>query len=338
MKTCWTITNGTAGTVSQSLGLAQAIGFKKIIQKVFKANFSLSLIPAIAHVFLKKFLASDSDKLKGPWPNVVIGCGRRVIPFLLYIKKASGGKTYCIYIQDPKISSKYFDLVIKMQHDSIEGNNVIATDFSLNLVSKEKLFEEKKKHMRVFARLTKPYYSILIGGNTKRFKMNNQAIKDLFCKISAIVELCPGSILITTSRRTPKIVKELLRSQFNKNSKVHIVESGSKSGNPYFAMLALAEKIFVTNDSVNMVSEACACEKPVYIIPLLNISLGKTKRFLDVLNNKDLVKTFDNNLVEKTAKLNFNNNELVADKMRKKMIEVGVCSLNDFNLKEKNCS
>ena len=338
MKACWTITNGTAGTVSQALGLAKAIGFKRIKQKVFKARFSFSLVPPLAHIFLKNFLTTDSDRLNEPWPDIVIGCGRRVIPFLLYIKKASGGKTYCIYVQDPKISSKYFDLVIKMQHDSIEGSNVIATDFSLNLISKEKLSKEVKSHESMFAKFSKPYYAILIGGNTKRYKMNNDAIKDLTDKISAIIEFCPGSVLITTSRRTPEAVKNVLIDRFDKSKKVYIASPKLNECNPYFAMLGLAEKIFVTNDSVNMISEACACEKPVYIIPLLKISLGKTKRFLSILTSKCLVKTFDGSSNEKNVKFNFNNNRLVADKTRKRLFEAQVCSPSDFDLKREKIS
>lgn len=35
--------------------------------------------------------------------------------------------------------------------------------------------------------------------------------------------------------------------------------------NPYFGLLALADAIIVTSDSVSMVSEACATGKPVHV-------------------------------------------------------------------------
>ncbi|NRA73263.1 MAG: mitochondrial fission ELM1 family protein [Rickettsiales bacterium] len=331
IKTCWVITNGSAGTVSQALGLAQAIGFKEIKQKIFKANFTFSLIPSIAHIFLKRFLSSDSDKLEKPWPDVIIGCGRRVIPFLLYIKKTTKGKTYCIYVQDPRISTKYFDLIVKMQHDPIKGDNVITTDFSLNLVNRKRLISELKKYKRKFTKFSAPYFTILIGGNTKRYKMSDKAIQDLLNKIKKIIKLCSGSVLITTSRRTPNLVTKTLMNDFSKNNKVYITTPNSKDGNLYFAMLALAEKVFVTNDSVNMISEACACEKPVYILELFDISLGKTEEFLHTLNSKNLIKTFNGRLSKSTNRAIFcNNNELIAKKIKNRLLKEKICSFNDF--------
>jgi len=321
MSTCWTITNGTAGTTSQALGLAQSVGFKKIEQKVFKAKFTLSLIPSLAHVFLKKFLANDSGTLEGPWPDVIIGCGRRTIPFLLYIKRASSGRTYCIYIQDPKISPKYFDLVIKMDHDSIEGENVLSTAFSLNLINRTKLLEETKKFRGAFAKLPKPYYTILIGGDTKRYKMNDKAINDLLDKVGAIVEFCPGSVLVTTSRRTPDSLREGLASKFKENTKFYMANSDCTEKNPYFAILELAEKIFVTNDSVNMISEACACRKLVCIIPLLNISLGRSKKFLEGIIAKGWAFPFNCKNLKKQKKIALSNNEMIAAKVREKLLE-----------------
>jgi mitochondrial fission protein ELM1 len=38
--------------------------------------------------------------------------------------------------------------------------------------------------------------------------------------------------------------------------------------NPYFAMLAAADAIFVTADSVNMATEAAATGKPIHILPV----------------------------------------------------------------------
>jgi mitochondrial fission protein ELM1 len=333
MKTCWVITNGTAGTVSQALGLAQAIGFKKIVQKVFKAWFSFSMIPSIADKYLDKFLTSNSDKLEGPWPDVIIGCGRRVIPFLLYIKKASGGKTYCIYVQDPRISPKYFDLIVKMQHDPIIGGNVIATNFSLNLIAKARLTKEVKQFGHLFDHLPKPYYTIVIGGDTKRYKMDQASLADLLYKVRSIVELSPGSALIATSRRTPEFAQEAILRYCKGNKKVYVTTPYSKAGNAYYAMLAAAEKIFVTNDSVNMISEACACGKPVYAIPLLNIYLGRTKKFLKTLSENNLIKIFDSRSIkEKNFGAKTNNNELIAATVRKKLLDDKVCFAKDFLL------
>ena len=61
MKTCWVITNGTAGILSQALGLAEAIGFKKIEQKIFKSHLSFTTLPSLSHMFLQQLITKDSD-------------------------------------------------------------------------------------------------------------------------------------------------------------------------------------------------------------------------------------------------------------------------------------
>ena len=53
--------------------------------------------------------------------------------------------------------------------------------------------------------------------------------------------------------------------------------------NPYMGMLALADYVIVTNDSVNMMSEAAATGKPVYIMSLPGHSGTKQARFADGL-------------------------------------------------------
>ena len=54
-------------------------------------------------------------------------------------------------------------------------------------------------------------------------------------------------------------------SAFAGNPRVYLYETGD---NPYLGLLALGDHLLVTNDSVNMLSEAHATGKPVHILPL----------------------------------------------------------------------
>lgn len=300
---CWTITDGTAGTVTQSMGLAEMVGFKSITPKIFKSKISFPFFPSLMHLWAKVLMTKESDALEAPWPNCAIGCGRRIIPFLRYIKQKSP-KTFCIYIMDPKISSKYFDLVIKLPHDSIEGSNVITTPISLNRINKAKLQTDAKKFGSLFKKYPKPYYTILIGGNTKSYQMDSKAIDSLMKQIETIAKTCKVSLLITPSRRTSPALLKALKDKQNKRLYVADIETQ----NPYFAMLALAQKIFVTNDSVNMISESYATGKDVQILPLLGLKKAKSLKFLEALNKIKPTKISNNNVADlvRKALLNFN--------------------------------
>ena len=69
---------------------------------------------------------------------------------------------------------------------------------------------------------------------------------------------------MTTSRRTPKEVVEVLKKRFPKEQ-TYFYEFGNEGENPYFGLLAWGTKIVVTGDSMSMCSEACASGVPVFI-------------------------------------------------------------------------
>ena len=295
-KSCWIITNGNAGTLNQALGLAEQMNLNITIKTV-QRYFPFSLIPPIFKKLGQwsiKFITKDSAKLIPPWPDVVIACGSQSVHFCLYVKKASKGKTFTIFLQDPRISAKNFDLVIKMKHDSIQGDNVIESNLSLNRITREKLDKESNKYIAIFKNYKKPFFTFLLGGSTKRYKMTDEACKDIIKKINTVIKESPeATLLITPSRRTPQYLMDLLNKHFKQNKKVYTLNLHSKT-NPFFTMLAKAEKIFVTNDSVNMISEACSTTKPVCIIKLKGMTKGKPLTFANNVINDKLAYSFEN--------------------------------------------
>ncbi len=63
------------------------------------------------------------------------------------------------------------------------------------------------------------------------------------------------------------------------------MEDGSDDYGEYLDILAAADRIVVTCDSVNMISEACASGKPVYILPLTVANAAAAKKFADFHRN-----------------------------------------------------
>ena len=74
-----------------------------------------------------------------------------------------------------------------------------------------------------------------------------------------------GSFLVSTSRRTPRATVERLRADFARWPGVFWADERD-GGNPYPGLLAWADRIVVTPDSVNMLSEAAATGVPVYTL------------------------------------------------------------------------
>jgi len=97
---------------------------------------------------------------------------------------------------------------------------------------------------------------------------------------------------VTPSRRTGEAGEALLRERLAGLPAAIWDGSGE---NPYFAYLALADAILVTEDSVSMVTEATATGKPVHVITLAGGSrkfrefhrrmreAGITRKFIGIL-------------------------------------------------------
>ena len=288
-KTCWTITDEFPGMKSQVIGLAEAIGLPTI-HKTCKRRWpwgwlGLSWGDPLAQ------LTSESDPLTPPWPDLVISCGRRSAPLALAIKKHSEGKIFCVHIQNPLLNLDSFDLIVAPEHDNLIGTNVISTKGAIHKVTPQKLEEGIKTYQALFQNLPHPYSTVLLGGSTNRYKMPREALDDLIQKIFLIRDKTQGSVLVTPFR-TP--FRDVLTKAFEKEP--HIFLADIENINPYFAMLGMADFVFVTDDSVNMVCEAFVTGKPIYILPLLGHGKTKPKKFIHSLEQAGLVRTFEGSI------------------------------------------
>jgi hypothetical protein len=311
-KTCWTITNEFPGMKSQVMGLAEAIGLPTT-HKTCKRRWPWGWLSLPWGNPLNQ-LTTDSDPLSPPWPDLVISCGRRSAPLALAIKKQSKGKTFCVHIQDPITNRQAFDLIVAPEHDNLQGPNVISTKGALHKVTLQKLIEGAREHEDLFKAFAKPYSTVLLGGATNRYQMPREAMDDLIEKILVIRDLTKGSALVTPSFRTP--FRDILTKALKGEQNIFLVDL--EKVNPYFGMLGVADTIFVTDDSVSMVSEACVTGKPVYILPLLGHGKTKPKEFIQGLVNQGIVRLFQGSIDSWTYEP-FNDTGRVAALVQEKM-------------------
>ena len=115
--------------------------------------------------------APESDALTPPWPDIVIAAGRQSVAPSLWVKRASGGKTRVIQLQNPGIAWRHFDLIVTPEHDRLRGNNVISTRGSLHRVTPAVLSRNAEKWAPVFSHLPRPYIAVLIGGSNSVYRL-----------------------------------------------------------------------------------------------------------------------------------------------------------------------
>lgn len=294
--TCWTLTNGVTAYKKQTAGIAEALGLN-YLEKICKRHAPWRWMPANITLNALNQLTQSSDSLRPPWPNLLISSGRRTIALSLAIKKASGNKTKVIYVQNPRINPKSFDLIISPEHDHLTGPNIIQTVGATHDITQAKLEAAKKEFESEFSNLPRPLLAIFIGGSNGSYPRNHYNFgstetKQLAQTLIKIAKSYPGTLLISSSRRTGKENAALLKTILRPYQNIHIYQESKK--NPYLAMLALADTIMVTNDSVSMVSEACFTGKPTYLLPLPGYHAQKRRNyhFIQSSLNKGIIRYY----------------------------------------------
>lgn len=289
----WGITDGSAGMVAQVKALADALNFSSeflempdgLEMKVISLKKPWGFLPNICYDFLPAELIIKNP-FSPPYPDLVISCGRKAALVSVAIKEISP-QTKTIHIQDPQMASSNFDLVVAMEHDKIIGDNVIKTRFALHNITPEKLAEAKAKFTPIFEQYPKPHIAVLLGGTTNKYTLTNSRMVTVLRTLRDKLASTEGSLLITTSRRTGVENTAMLHKAFAGDNHVYIYDG--IGDNPYLGLLACGDEIMISNDSVNMMSEAFATGKKVEILALPDHKNTKPSRFAEMLQTQPVM-------------------------------------------------
>ena len=289
----WLLLDDRAGNCSQVLGVGKALK-SKYISKNIKYN-NLSKLP---NILLKETInhikLSDRKQFKPPWPKIIIGCGRKSAPIGLWIKKQSNNYSKYIQIMWPSYPYKDIDLIFTPYHDKVSPKkNVMNIITAPNIIDKNLLDKSKLKWKKNLELLNKPRIAIIIGGDTKKYKLTSKHISLMFSKIKNVISK-DISLMITTSRRTSKnSFKRIKKEIADLNNQKILWDINSNSPNPYYGFLSYADIVIVTGDSISICSEVCATGKPLLIFAPDDITLKKHKLFHRYLINKGIAKYID---------------------------------------------
>jgi mitochondrial fission protein ELM1 len=261
----WAVSDGRAGIDNQVLGLAEAVRRQtpaEIVQKRIGWKAPLDPLPPQMNPAPDWGRSSGSSDFSPPWPDLWIAAGRASLPLSIRMRARSAGKTFVVQLQDPRLPSHLFDLVAPPRHDNLTGPNVFPIIGSPHRITPEKLSAAYAAFTARIERLPPPRVTALIGGKSKAFDLSPPRAETLADDLARALDDNGASLLMTFSRRTPEAAKAILKRRLSPYP--GIIWDG-EGENPYFAFLAAADFIVVTQDSVNMVAEAASTGKPVYI-------------------------------------------------------------------------
>lgn len=284
----WAVSDGHAGNRRQAAALADAVGEPafdcELAPRAPWRWLAPRLLPGAARAFGDAFAAART-------PALAIGCGRQAA-LATRLLRARGAKA--IQILDPRLDPALWDFVVVPEHDGLRGANVITLLGGLNPVDDAWLAQARGR-FAAFAELPQPRTAVLLGGSSAHARFDRNAFEVLAARLEAALARDGGSVLVTTSRRTDPKVIAALRHRYVETPGV--VWCGEEDGeNPYPGLLAWADRIVCSPDSVNMVSEACATRVPVHVFDPVRVR-GRPRVFLDALFARGRIRAMDGALL-----------------------------------------
>lgn len=285
--TVWGLVDDRTGHTGQVLGVIGKLGVPYMLKRL-EYNRLGTLPNGLLGASLRHLDATRKSLIAPPWPSLVIAAGRRTLPVLRYIKKNSP-KTTTVYSGWPE-SMAAIDLIVAPRHDHPPTHpKVITTLAPLHAVTADTLIAARAAWEGKFAHLPKPWIALCLGGKTKKGDYTPADWHQLLQLAQHTAG--EGSLLITTSRRTPTDAVDLFSSLLTSPYLLHRWDRDKE--NPYLGILGSADAVIVTGDSLSMCAEACVSGKPVYIFTSPQVVPAKHQRMHEELYQRGMARPLD---------------------------------------------
>jgi mitochondrial fission protein ELM1 len=275
MPVIWLIDAYRAGERGQVRALVDALGWP-CETRVLDYRKQVVLPHVLGLSTLRGISAASATILQPPWPDLVISCGVRNEPVCRWICEQSGGHTRYVHVGRPWARLDSFDLVITTPQYRVPPRaNVVNNMLTLHSVTAQRLAVERDHWADTFADLPGPLFAVIVGGDSGPFTLGPKAAARLGREASVLAREHGGSLLVSTSSRTSDAAIAALQSAIDVPNYFYRWRPGEAS-NPYLGILAWADRLIVTGDSIAMLSEACSTGKPVKIFDLGGMRGGVT--------------------------------------------------------------
>jgi uncharacterized protein len=299
------LTEAYAGLQAQALGLAEAAGLApRLVTLTPRAPWRW--LPA--RLWPRPLAATG---LAAPAEPLVIGCGGVAASVGAALRR--GGRRV-VQVQNPRMDLRLFDLVVANRHDRIAGPNVIVTRTALHRATPARLAAARAEWAARLAHLPRPLVAVLVGGSNGRFRLEQAEGTVLAAQLAAMMRQDRVGLALTPSRRTAPEVRAALTQALEP---LGAWVWDMQGDNPYFGLLAHADVIIATVDSVSMVSEAVATSAPVLLAALP----GRSRRiglFTEGLRADGRVRTFSGRM-ETWQTSPLDDTQEAADEMRRRL-------------------
>ncbi|ASC06367.1 mitochondrial fission ELM1 family protein [Acetobacter pasteurianus] len=271
-----------AGMRSQALGLVARAGWNGTFHPICPSKLARIMLRGPRWIGKPFLRGSDGAELEEnpafAQSSVVVSVGGKGGEVGAGLR---GSHRPVVQIQNPRKNLSRFDLIVACRHDDIAGPNVLLGRTALHGLTPEALEQARAQWKPQFAELPRPLIAALVGGSNGRFHFGEAEAHRLGQVLVETLKAEGGSLVVTPSRRTSPAAMKVLTDIVEKAGG-HVWNGEGE--NPYEGLIACADNLIVTIDSVSMISEAVAGCAPVTIYPLP----GRSRRISDFIEELEL--------------------------------------------------
>ncbi len=280
----WVVDYHKPGHSTQSLGLADAIGWPYQVKRL-QFRWPAYLARGVARLLglteaTDAGLAPDSRAmLLPPWPDLVIATGWRPATIARWIRNRSRGRSRVVLLgRKGAALAQGDDILISCRHFKLPAHpRRIETLIPPHRITSAELQQAGHKWQSLFEGAAAPRIGLLVGGTTELHCLDETAATELGRSVAAFAATAGGSVFAVTSRRTGAAATNALKQALGPDAFLHAWRREDPA-NPFTGILAVPEILVVTGDSESMIAEAVSTGKPVYIYRLPERPAGMRSR------------------------------------------------------------
>jgi mitochondrial fission protein ELM1 len=255
----WAVSSYRAGESSQIMALAEMLDvpWRRIDLRYRPGAGMLGLLRRSTPL-------GTSTVLTPPWPRLLISAGLKNEPVCRWVRAQSRGHTRVVFLGRTWAPVSSFDLVVTTpQYRLKPAPNLLENPLTLHGVRESALARARERWSARFGALSGRRVGVLLGGNSGPYDFNSAYAARLAEELNAFAAAGPVAYMISSSSRTPpEFLPELARRL---TAPSDCFAWGSGGENPYLGILAWADELVVTSDSVAMISEALGTGKRVLL-------------------------------------------------------------------------
>jgi mitochondrial fission protein ELM1 len=300
MKHVWILDEGSQGHLVQSRGLIRELS-RQVPMEVVEVPVTCALPRRVSRSLVKRLLRRlrhwwmfrllhPRMQLPGGKPDLIISSGPHSLAALEFLSKHQGCPG--VFVQGTLNVPEGAVTAIMRPFEGEHRPDYIFIPLLFTEITPQVVEEAKEEFLKQHAILPRgPLNTLFIGNSSAKIRFSPGDWEDIARFVNDLWNRDGSQWLVSTSYRTGGALEELFRGKIEPDAMLDAVWYSTAPRKVTKPFLGLAERVFVTMDSLTMLTEAVASGRQVFALcpAEMNDSSNTHLRYVRELAEKGLV-------------------------------------------------